>query len=100
MVKVPNTAAEMLVEGRVQGVGYRDYVRRRAGLLGLSGWVMNLRDGRVRVRAEGPRAVIEELVHALEKGPPLSHVQTVAVMWRPVTGRFRSFGIRYAEFDP
>ena len=40
------------------------------------------------------------LARDLEKGPPLSHVQTVAVMWRPVTGRFRSFGIRYAEFDP
>ena len=49
---------------------------------------------------EGKRGLIEELARDLEKGPPLSRVQTVAVMWRPVTGRFRSFGIRYAEFDP
>jgi acylphosphatase len=60
---------------------------------------MNLKDGRVRVRVEGSRGLIEELARDLEKGPPLSHVQTVAVSWRPVTGRFRSFGIRYAEFD-
>ena len=48
-------AAEIFVEGHVQGVGYRNYAQRRAALLGLVGWVMNTRDGRVRVRAEGPR---------------------------------------------
>ena len=42
----PNVAAEILVEGHVQGVGYRDYARRRASGLALRGWVMNLRDGR------------------------------------------------------
>ncbi len=98
-MKVPNSAAELLVEGHVQGVGYRDYVRRRAALLGLAGWVMNQRDGRVRVRAEGPRAVIEELVHALEKGPPLSRVERVDVRWTAPTGRFAGFGVRYAEFE-
>jgi acylphosphatase len=99
-VTVPNTAAEILVEGRVQGVGYRDYARRRASLLGLAGWVMNLRDGRVRVRAEGPRPAIDELVQALEKGPPLSQVERVTVRWTTPTGRFASFGVRYAEFEP
>jgi len=94
------SAAEIVVEGRVQGVGYRDFVQRKAASLGLAGYVMNLKDGKVRVRVEGGRDLIEELARDLEKGPPLSHVQTVAVMWRPVTGRFSSFGIRYAEFDP
>jgi len=93
------TAAEILVNGRVQGVGYRNYVERKASQLGLAGYVMNLKDGRVRVRVEGNRGLIEELAHELEKGPPLSRVEHVAVMWRPVTGRFHSFGIRYAEFD-
>jgi acylphosphatase len=99
-VTLPNTAAEILVEGHVQGVGYRDYARRRASLLGLAGWVMNVRDGRVRLHAEGPRAAIEELVHALEKGPPLSRVDQVNVRWTAPTGRFGSFAVRYAEFDP
>ena len=93
------TAAEILVDGRVQGVGYRNYVERKASQLGLAGYVMNLKDGRVRVRVEGNRGLIEELAHELEKGPPLSRVEHVAVMWRPVTGRFHNFGIRYAEFD-
>ncbi|HEU4371072.1 MAG TPA: acylphosphatase [Methylomirabilota bacterium] len=95
-----NVAAEILVEGHVQGVGYRDYARRRASLLGLAGWVMNLRDGRVRLRAEGPRAVIEDLVRALEKGPPLSRVLRVEVRWLPATGRFADFAVRFAEFEP
>jgi acylphosphatase len=98
-VNAPNTAAEIVVQGHVQGVGYRDYARRRAALLGLAGWVMNLRDGRVRVRVEGPRAIIEELVRALEKGPPLSHVEQVQVRWTAPTGRFAGFGVRFAEFE-
>ncbi len=93
-------AAEIVVEGRVQGVGFRAFAQRKATVLGLSGYVMNLRDGRVRVRAEGPRETIEDLVRDLQKGPPLSRVERVSVTWLPPTGRFASFGIRYAEFDP
>jgi acylphosphatase len=94
------SAAEILVEGRVQGVGYRNFAQRKAEQLGLTGYVMNLKDGRVRVRAEGAREAIEELVRELEKGPPLARVERVEVRWRPPTGRYGSFGIRYAEFDP
>jgi acylphosphatase len=93
------SAAEILVEGRVQGVGYRAYVERKAAILGLVGYVMNLADGRVRVRVEGAREVIEDLARDLEKGPPLARVDEVAVAWRPATGRFSSFSVRYAEFD-
>jgi len=84
----------------VQGVGYRNYAQRRAQNLGLAGFVMNLRDGRVRARAEGPRTMIEEFIQDLGKGPPLSHVEQVRVRWLPATGRFAAFAIRYAEFEP
>ena len=84
----------------MQGVGYRDYAQRRAQRLGLAGYVMNLKDGRVRARAEGSRAVIEEFVRELEKGPPLCRVVRVAVRWLPPTGRYGAFGIRYAECEP
>lgn len=96
----PRTAAEIVVEGDVQGVGYRNYAQRRAERLGLSGFVMNLKDGRVRARAEGPRELIQEFVRELEKGPPLSRVEKVTVRWLAPTGRFASFGIRLAEFEP
>jgi acylphosphatase len=89
-------AAEIVVEGRVQGVGYRDFAQRQAERLGLAGFVMNLSDGRVRARAEGPREVIQEFVRALEKGPLLSRVSAVNVRWVPATGRFAGFDVRFA----
>lgn len=94
------SAAEIVVAGRVQGVGYRDFVQRKAASLGLAGYVMNLKDGKVRVRVEGGRDLIEELMRDLEKGPPLAWVEHLAVTWRPLTGRYSAFSIRYAEFDP
>ena len=96
----PRTAAEIFVDGLVQGVGYRNFVERKASQLGLAGFVMNLKDGRVRVRVEGRRDAIDDLVRDLGKGPPLARVEQVSVTWRPSTGRFSAFGIRYAEFDP
>jgi len=99
-VSLGPAAAEIIVEGRVQGVGYRDYARRRAIRLGLAGYVMNLKEGRVRVRVEGEREVIEELVRQLEKGPPLSLVTSVSTRWLLPTRRFTAFEIRYAEFEP
>ena len=92
-------AADIVIEGRVQGVGFRSYVQRKAALLGLNGYVMNMKDGKVRVRAEGVRGRIEDLARDLGKGPPLSQVDRVNVTWRPASGRFASFTIRYAEFD-
>jgi acylphosphatase len=99
-VTASTSGAEIHVEGRVQGVGFRDYAQRRGARLGLSGYVMNLRDGRVRARVEGPRAVIEEFARDLEKGPPLSRVERVEVRWLPPTGRYRGFDVRFAEFEP
>jgi acylphosphatase len=52
------------------------------------------------VRVEGSREAVEDLVRHLEKGPPLARVETVSVTWRAPTGRFTSFDVRYAEFDP
>jgi len=100
-VNVQRAAAEIVVEGDVQGVGFRIFAQRRAALLGLSGYVMNLKGGRrVRVHAEGSRGLIEDLVRHLEKGPPLARVEGVSIRWLLPTGRFAAFDIRYAEFEP
>jgi acylphosphatase len=95
----PTAAADILIEGRVQGVGYRNFVQRKAVQAGLAGYVMNLKDGNVRVRAEGVRETIEGFARDLTKGPPLARIDNVTVTWRPHTGRFTAFAIRYAEFD-
>jgi acylphosphatase len=95
----PETAAEIVIEGRVQGVGYRDYARRRASGLGLDGWVANLRDGRVRLRSEGTRGQIEALVRDLEQGPPLARVARVDVRWTAPAGTFSGFDVRFTELE-
>jgi acylphosphatase len=87
-------AAEIIVEGLVQGVGYRDFTRRQAVDLGLTGWVMNLSDGRVRVRAEGPRPDIETLIAHLGTGPRLARVNRVGVTWVEPSGHGSTFTIR------
>jgi acylphosphatase len=66
-----------LVRGRVQGVGFRWFVRERARELGVRGWVRNRRDGAVEVEAEGDAGRLEQLRHALWKGPLGAHVSTV-----------------------
>lgn len=87
-------AAEITVEGLVQGVGYRDFTRRQAMDLSLTGWVMNLSDGRVRVWAEGPRHAIETLIARLGEGPRLARVDGVAVTWAEPSGHWPAFTIR------
>jgi acylphosphatase len=68
-----------VVSGRVQGVGYRDWVVRRAGALGLDGWVRNRSDGSVEVLAAGPQAELDRLRALLASGPPSAQVVEVTV---------------------
>lgn len=65
------------VHGRVQGVGFRWFVREEARRLGLSGWVMNLPSGDVEVAAGGEESSLGRLRRALEVGPNGAEVQTV-----------------------
>lgn len=85
---------EAVVHGRVQGVGFRIFVRRRASGLGLTGWVANEPSNRVRCIAEGPRHDLEALLRDLEGGPPGAWVDRVATSWLPATGEFSSFDVR------
>jgi acylphosphatase len=87
-------AAEVVVSGDVQGVGYRAFTQRAAEDLGLSGWVRNLYDGRVQVEVEGPRATVEKLLARLRHGPSLAEVTDVSVTWKTPTGSAQGFAIR------
>ena len=66
------------ISGRVQGVGFRWFVREEARRLGLSGWVTNLPGGEVEVRASGEGSSLERLRRALEVGPTGATVSEVA----------------------
>src|SRR5215475_13430697 len=90
-------AVEVLVDGRVQGVGYRNFAQRRAQERRVTGYAVNLPDGRVKIRAEGDLEAIEQFVRELGKGPPLARVERVDVNQVPYTGRYGEFGIRFSE---
>jgi DNA ligase D-like protein (predicted 3'-phosphoesterase) len=66
------------VAGAVQGVGFRESVRRRAGELGVLGWVRNCDDDTVAVHAEGAATVIDTLLKFLHDGPPGAAVADVS----------------------
>ncbi|MCS7025020.1 MAG: acylphosphatase [Bryobacteraceae bacterium] len=70
-------ARRFLIVGRVQGVGFRSWVQRRARFLGLSGYVRNLEDGSVEVYAMGTAEQLAELARELWQGPPLAQVRAV-----------------------
>jgi acylphosphatase len=59
----------VIVRGRVQGVGFRWFVREHARTLGLSGWVKNLLDGLVELEVEGPDHRVDELMTLVAEGP-------------------------------
>ena len=75
-----------LVEGHVQGVGFRQACRRRAMELGLSGWVRNLADGRVEVQVEGDSLPLNEMRLWCEQGPSGAQVRLVRPSQIPITG--------------
>ena len=88
------TMQRVLVSGRVQQVGYRDYIVRTAKQLGLTGWVRNLSDGRVEILADGDEAALTRLVEQSRGGPPLARVADIDVhpaTERPVKGFTKRF---------
>lgn len=70
-------ARRYIVSGRVQGVGFRNYVDHVAGKLELDGYVRNRRDGSVEVFAMGTHEQLTKLRFALDKGPIMSYVADV-----------------------
>ncbi|PWS36757.1 acylphosphatase [Falsiroseomonas bella] len=65
------------IEGRVQGVGYRDWLCREAARLGLHGWVRNRPDGSVQALVEGEEGAVRALLTACRRGPVLARVDRI-----------------------
>ena len=71
------TVAHWQVVGRVQGVGFRWFVRQQARRWGVRGWVRNRPDGSVEISAVGPREALEGLMAGVRRGPPGAEVAEV-----------------------
>ena len=91
---------QLLVRGKVQGVGFRWFVRETARRLGLAGWVENRPDGSVEIAAEGDDTSLELLEHAVHSGPPaasVSDVERLPNAEEPLTRPFAVRRKRHAE---
>lgn len=89
------SAKHLLIEGRVQGVFFRQSAQRKALSLGLRGWVRNLPDGRVEVKAWGPASGVHELVRWCHRGPANARVTNVIVEDAEPEPGVTGFRVRY-----
>jgi acylphosphatase len=81
------------IQGRVQGVFFRESARQEATRLGLTGWVKNLSSGDVELLAEGPRDQLESFVGWCRHGPPTAKVSDVMAAYSMGTGEFERFAV-------
>jgi acylphosphatase len=88
-----NIRVRLIIEGRVQGVWFRDSTRTEAVGLGVTGWVKNRVDGGVEVVAEGPADRVNKLVTWCHHGPSYARVTDVYETREEWQGEFNSFDI-------
>ncbi len=82
-------ARRIVVQGRVQGVFFRESLKREAERLGVSGWVRNLSDGTVEAAIEGTTEAVDSIVNWAHRGPEDARVTGVDVSDDP--GNYRGF---------
>ncbi len=87
--------AEIIVNGLVQGVGFRYFVVRKAEKLGLKGYTKNLESGEVYTVAEGEVWAIEELYNEIKTGPRHADVKNASIKWSEYKKEFNQFEVRF-----
>ncbi len=98
MAEEEKLTRRVVVEGYVQGVGYRHFAYRAATRLGLSGWVRNRADGTVEALVSGAPDKVEAMLAELKRGPLGAHVRSVRLAepagetWTPGTFAVRPTG--------
>lgn len=85
----------VLISGKVQGVGFRNFTQLNAKQLGVNGYAKNLPNGKVEIVAEGDKAQLDALVALVKKGPRYARVDSIEINERAFTGEYETFGIRY-----
>jgi len=94
-MKTASSSVRWLVSGRVQGVGFRWFVLRRAEELSVVGWVRNVPDGTVEVVGIGDLSSLQRLEESLKAGPRFARVENVEKSDFPhEVGVLKSFDIR------
>lgn len=84
----------IIVQGMVQGVGFRYFVQRQAMKLNLTGYVRNLYNGDVEIVAEGERSLIEEFIKEVKVGPRTAYVKDLKIEWKEPQNKHKGFDVR------
>lgn len=80
------------IRGRVQGVGFRNYMEYKALQLGVRGWVRNRSDGSVEAMVQGPAAAVAAIIECAQRGPRAAQVSGITV--NPGEGVYGTFEMR------
>lgn len=83
----------IIVSGKVQGVFFRDYARREATKLNITGYAKNNDDGTVEILGEGDKTQLRKFIVACQQGSPLAKVENIEYEWYAYTGNFNQFYI-------
>ena len=85
--------AHLFVTGQVQGVFFRSETRRKAIKLNVTGWVKNLKDGRVEALLEGNQEGVDALIDFCRRGPSAGRVVDTKIVFERYKGEFKDFRI-------
>ncbi len=83
----------IIVQGTVQGVGFRYYTRQLASGLELSGFVKNLSNGDVEILAEGDKQSLQDLINDLQTKDMAEYIANLQVEWSSYQNKYKDFAI-------
>lgn len=81
----------MYISGFVQGVGFREYIKKKAGKMNVTGWTRNLTDRRVEIIAQGDEELLRKFIKIASRGPFLAEVKNVSLEWEEPAEIFKTF---------
>jgi acylphosphatase len=87
--------AQVIIQGFVQGVGYRFFAVRQAQDYNIRGYVRNLPNGYVEVVAEGEKGILNDFIEQLRIGPVSSQVTGIDIKWFEEEQGFNDFRVRF-----
>ncbi len=85
----------LVFKGRVQGVGFRYFVLKRASGFEVTGFVKNLYRGEVEVVAEGEKSEVEGFFREIREGPVSASIRDIFEEWLPYSGNYETFQVEY-----
>ncbi len=83
----------LFINGDVIGVGFRAWTKIQAKIIGVTGWVKNV-ESRVEAQIQGEEEKVNQIIEAIKKGPPVSHVSDVEIFWQEPKEIFDTFEIK------